>query len=217
MRNIRFLIFYLGVAWLFCFLIALVACTEESIEEPVTTTQAQIQRLEPIATLPEERNTDENILESVSDNISDVSDVRDNSGITVDDQDNHSELDLWDAGLEWYGISYQDTNRSLRLITYEGYGYSRLSYYVACCCWTRATEGYWGYPNLYAAFGQNDESYWGDWLDGIGIADWAYDALWECYRNPTYCMYCNGVIEPYNYMYAEWSEGDGCMIYCWND
>lgn len=143
--------------------------------------------------------------------------VSTDSADSVSDNTEQIVLDVWDMGLEWYGISYLDTTRTLKLISYEGYGYSRLSYYVACCCWARATENYWGYPNLYAAFGQNDESYWGDWLDDIWIADWAYDALDECYRNPTYCMYCNGVIEPYNYMYAEWSEGDGCMIYCWND
>ena len=120
-----------------------------------------------------------------------------------------TELDLWDMGLEWYGISYEDTNRSLRLITYEGYGYSPLSYYVACCCWVRATEGYWGYLNLYQAFGEADTSY-DTWMDGLGIADFAYVALEQCYRDPMYVRYCNGMAVPYDYIYYQ----DG--IYVWN-
>ena len=177
-----------------------------------------IQRLEPIPTLPEERTIYETVCESSSDNINNTDDIdnsnTDSSIVDVVIQD--TVLDVWDMGLEWYGISYLDTTRTLKLITNEGYGYSLLSYYVACCCWVRATEGYWGYGNLFRAFGQNDEGY-DLWMDDLGIADWAYDALDECYRNPTYCMYCNGMAEPYDYIYAEWSEGDGCMIYCWND
>ena len=123
-----------------------------------------------------------------------------------------TELDLWDMGLEWYGISYEDTNRALRIITYEGYGYSPLSYYVACCCWVRATEGYWGYLNLYQAFGEADTSY-DTWMDELGIADWAYPALWECYIDPTYCRYCNGMAEPNEYIYAE--HINGYWIYVW--
>lgn len=118
-------------------------------------------------------------------------------------------LDVWDMGLEWYGISYQDTNRTLRLITYEGYGYSPLSYYVACCCWTRATENYWGYDNLYQAFGEADHSY-DEWMDSLGIADYAYTALEQCYCDPMYVRYCNGMAEPYDYIYYE----NG--IYVWN-
>ena len=120
-----------------------------------------------------------------------------------------SPLDIWDMGLEWYGISYEDTNRTLRLITYEGYNNSLLSYYVACCCWVRATEGYWGYGNLYSAFGEIDTQY-GLWMDSLEIADWAYYYLEMCYQNPTYCKYVNGLVVPSDYIYYE----DG--IYCWN-
>lgn len=119
------------------------------------------------------------------------------------------EMDVWELGEYLYGISYQDTNRTLRLITYEGYGGSLLSYYVACCCWVRATEGYWGYSNLYQAFGEADTSY-DLWMDELGIADWAYPALWECYIDPTYVRYCNGMAEPNEYIYREGN------IYVWN-
>lgn len=118
-------------------------------------------------------------------------------------------MDVWDLGLYLYGISYTDTNRTLRLITYEGYGYSPLSYYVACCCWVRATEGYWGYGNLYSAFGEADTSY-DTWMDGLGIADFAYVALEQCYRDPEYIRYCNGMTVPWDWIYYE----DG--IYVWN-
>ena len=118
-------------------------------------------------------------------------------------------LDLWDYGLAVWGISYEDTNRILRLVSYESYGYSPLSYYVACCCWVRVTEGYWGYGNLYTAFGEVDYSY-DLWMDELGIADWAYEYVWDCYRNPTYCRYCNGMTIPYDYIYYE------SGIYCWN-
>ena len=118
-------------------------------------------------------------------------------------------VDVWDLGLSKWGISYEDTNRTLRLITYEGYGNSMLSYYVACCCWVRATEGYWGYGNLYSAFGEIDTQY-GLWMDSLEIADWAYYYLEMCYREPTYCKYVNGLVVPSEYIYYE----DG--IYCWN-
>lgn len=124
-----------------------------------------------------------------------------------------TQMDVWDMGLEWYGISYLDTTRTLKLITYEGYGYSPLSYYVACACWSRATEDYWGYGNLFRAFGENDTGY-DLWMDDLEIADWAYDALDECYRSPQYIRYVNGVIEPNDYIYCEF---DGSyMIYVWN-
>ena len=123
------------------------------------------------------------------------------------------QMDVWELGEYLYGISYQDTNRTLRLITYEGYGGSLLSYYVACCCWVRATEGYWGYGNLYQAFGEADTSY-DLWMDELGIADWAYPALWECYIDPTYVRYCNGMAEPSEYIYAE--NIGYTTIYVWN-
>lgn len=132
---------------------------------------------------------------------------RDDSGVNSTGIDN--DLDVWDMGLEWYGISYEDTNRTLRLITYEGYKNSMLSYYVACCCWVRATEGYWGYGNLYSAFGEIDTQY-GLWMDSLEIADWAYYYLEMCYQNPTYCKYVNGLMVPSDYIYCE--RG----IYCWN-
>lgn len=133
----------------------------------------------------------------------------DNSGSYDDTDDVYAGLDVWDMGLEWYDISYLDTTRTLKLITYEGYGYSRLSYYVACCCWSRATEDYWGYGNLYSAFGEADTSY-DTWMDELGIADYAYVALEQCYRDPIYCRYCNGMAVPYDYIYYE----NG--IYVWN-
>ena len=145
-------------------------------------------------------------------NVSSDSDRSVDDAVSVDTErltEEVTELDLWDMGLQWYGISYEDTNRTLRLITYEGYGGSLLSYYVACCCWVRATEGYWGYGNLYQAFGEADTSY-DLWMDELGIADWAYPALWECYIDPTYCRYCNGMAEPSEYLYYE----NG--IYVWN-
>lgn len=117
--------------------------------------------------------------------------------------------DIYELGEYLYRISYLDTERSLKLITYEGYGESPLSYYVACCCWTRATEGYWGYSNLYTAFGEADTSY-DEWMDWLGIADYAYDALYECYMNPSYIRYCNGMAIPAEYIYYE----NG--IYVWN-
>lgn len=117
--------------------------------------------------------------------------------------------DIYELGYSLYGISYLDTERSLKLITYEAYGWSPLSYYVACCCWTRATEDYWGYGNLYSAFGEADTSY-DLWMDELGIADFAYDALYQCYMNPSYIRYCNGMAIPTEYIYYE----DG--IYVWN-
>lgn len=110
-------------------------------------------------------------------------------------------LDVWQLGLE-HGISELDTTRILKLITYEGYGESPLSYYVACCCYVRATEGYWGYSNLYQAFGEADTSY-DVWLDEIEIADYAFDALTECYLNPSYVKYCNGMTVPDGWVYEE--------------
>lgn len=128
------------------------------------------------------------------------------------------QMDVWDLGLYLYGISYLDTTRTLKLITYEDYGYSLLSYYVACCCWVRATEGCWGYGNLYSAFGENDAvengGQYGLWMDELGIVDWAYPALWECYIDPTYVRYCNGMAEPSEYIYAE--NIGYTTIYVWN-
>ena len=124
-------------------------------------------------------------------------------------QEQQAEMDVWEMGAYYYGISELDTTRTLKIISYEGYGCSPLSYYVACCCWVRATEGYWGYDNLYQAFGEADTSY-DEWMDGIEIADWAYEYLELCYKDPSYCRYCNGMMVPDAWMYEE----DG--IYCWN-
>lgn len=132
-----------------------------------------------------------------------------NSTVSSEDEVTVNTNDVYGLGYQLYGISYLDTERTLKLISYEGYGYSPLSYYVACCCWVRATEGYWGYGNLYNAFGEIDGSY-GEWMDGLGIADYAYDALLNCYQNPTYVKYCNGMAVPSNYIYYE----NG--IYVWN-
>lgn len=119
------------------------------------------------------------------------------------------QMDVWTLGSYLYGISELDTTRTLKLISYEGYGYSPLSYYVACCCWVRATEGYWGYGNLYSAFGEADTSY-DEWMDCIEVQDWAYDYLKWCYLEPSYVRYCNGMAVPESWVYEE----NG--IYCWN-
>lgn len=110
---------------------------------------------------------------------------------------------VWTLGYQLYGISELDTTRTLKLITYEGYGAdSPLSYYVACCCFVRATENYWGYDNLYQAFGEIDTSY-DAWMDDLEIADWAYSALEQCYLNPSYVKYCNGMTIPQDWIYSE--------------
>ena len=122
-------------------------------------------------------------------------------------------MDVWELGSYLYGISELDTTRTLKLITYEGYGAeSPLSYYVACCCWVRCQENYFGFDNLYSSFGGADTSY-NEWMDEIEIADYAYDALWQCYMNPSYVTSCNGMECPAEYVYAEF---DGrYMIYVW--
>lgn len=124
-----------------------------------------------------------------------------------------TEMDVWTLGSYLYGISELDTTRALKIITYESYGYSPLSYYVACCCWVRATENYWGYPNLYEAFGEADAvsngGQYGEWMDCLEVADWAIYALEQCYLNPAYVQYCNGMTIPEGWIYAE--EG----IYVW--
>lgn len=127
---------------------------------------------------------------------------------TAETEPNVYEMDVWTLGNYLYGISELDTTRALKIITYENYGYSPLSYYVACCCWVRATEDLWGYSDLYRAFGEADTSYT-EWLDSVEIADWAFDALTECYLNPTYCKYCNGMMIPEEWIYSE------SGIYAW--
>jgi len=124
----------------------------------------------------------------------------------------YSAMDVWMLGSTLYGISELDTTRTLKLISYEGYGYSPLSYYVACCCWVRCQEGYFGFSDLYSSFGGADTSY-GAWMDDLQIADWAYDALWNCYMNPTYVTSCNGMECPAEYVYAEFDGNN--MIYVW--
>ena len=119
------------------------------------------------------------------------------------------EMDVWTLGNYLWDISELDTTRALKIITYEGYEYSPLSYYVACCCWVRATEGYWGYGDLFSAFGEADTSY-GEWMDCIDYEDWAVEYLRLCYEAPTYCRYCNGMTVPEAWIYEE----NG--IYCWN-
>ena len=119
------------------------------------------------------------------------------------------EMDIWELGEYLWGICPNDTSRALKLITIEGYHDSPLSYYVACCCWVRATEGYWGYGDLFSAFGEADTSY-GEWMDCIEYEDWAVEYLRLCYEAPTYCRYCNGMTVPEAWIYEE----NG--IYCWN-
>ena len=115
------------------------------------------------------------------------------------EQQTVEEMDVWELGSYLYGISETDTTRALKLITFEGYGESPLSYYVGCCCWVRATENLWGYPDLFAAFGEADSWNYGLWLDEIEVAPYAYDYLRLVYESPTYCRYCNGMAVPDGY------------------
>ncbi len=185
--------------------------TERSAEPLPTETYTEETRQINEVTHEEVRSVDNYIPDNSDASGSRSDSTADTSG--SDDNEVPAELDLWDAGLEWYGISYEDTTRTLKLITYEGYGDSMLSYYVACCCWSRATEGYWGYGNLYRAFGEMDTRY-DTWMDSLDIADYAYTYLWMCYENPTYCRYCNGMATPANYLYAE-TRGS-ITFYAWN-
>lgn len=131
--------------------------------------------------------------------------------VNLDTEPDIYSMDVWTLGSYLYGIPEYDTTRSLILITFEGYGAeSPLSYYVACCCWVRATEGYWGYGDLYRAFGEADTWSYGEWLDSYGYADYAVEVLRQCYLNPTYVKYCNGMTVPESYVYYE--QG----IYVWN-
>ncbi len=130
------------------------------------------------------------------------------------------EMDVWTLGSYLYGISEADTTRALKIISYEGYGAeSPLSYFVACCCFTRLTdENYlWGFCDLYECFGGADAvSYggqYGAWMDCIEIQDYAYDALRQCYMDPCYVTSCNGMEVPEYYVYAEWT--DCGWIYVW--
>lgn len=159
----------------------------------------------------------------ISDGVSDPGDSGNDPDNIVPDNDDPGQketeidiykLDVWDLGAYLYGISYLDTSRALKLITYEGYGGSPLSYYVAACCWTRIMypENFGG-SDLYERFGGADLQY-GDWMDSLGIADYAYTALWQCYMDPMYVTYCNGVTVPEDYIYCEF---DGAYwIYVWN-
>lgn len=132
---------------------------------------------------------------------------------------NYYEMDVWTLGSTLYGISELDTTRTLKLITYEGYGDSPLSYYVACCCWVRCQEEYFGFCDLYESFGGLDAcSYggqYGAWMDELEYSDYAVEALRECYLSPTYVTSCNGCEIPDEWIYAEWTE-DG-FIYVWEE
>ena len=122
-------------------------------------------------------------------------------------------MDVWTLGSYLYGISELDTTRSLILISYEAYGPdSPLSYYVACACWARTTNGYLGSEDLYASFGGLDPQY-GPWMDGLGWDAYAEDALRNCYLNPMYITGCNGVDSPAEWIYAEDTECG--TIYVW--
>lgn len=113
-------------------------------------------------------------------------------------------MNVWELGSYLYDIPEYDTTRSLVLITYEGYGPdSPLSYYVACCCWVRATENYLGFDNLYTSFGGADTWNYGEWLDNYGYAEYAVEVLRQCYLNPTYVVNCNGMEVPDSYIYEE--------------
>ena len=181
-------------------------------EEETTTKEKQTKEEEEETTIQETTLFEEGFINIEEETIETIvateeeEEIGEEASAEIIEENNES---VYELGLNNYGISYLDTERSLKLITYEGYGYSPLSYYVACCCWTRATEGYWGYGNLYSAFGEIDTHY-GEWMDSLGIADYAYDTLYQCYANPMYVKYCNGMAAPSNYIYYE----NG--IYVWN-
>lgn len=147
------------------------------------------------------------------------SEFEDNSHISDSNRQNpeNEELDIyamdvWELGWELYGIPYQDTTRSLILISHEGYGpESALSYYVACACWTRCTNDYLciGAGDLFTSFGGADTWNYGLWMDEYGWDSYAEDALREAYLNPTYVVGCNGVDQPESWIFEE----DG--IYVW--
>lgn len=102
--------------------------------------------------------------------------------------------DVYELAYALYGISELDVSRMLKLCTYEGYGADpTLDMYCCMCMVNRVIEGYWGYGNIYNAFGEIDWQY-GTWMDSLGIADHAYSALWNALmyldRN---VRYCNGL------------------------
>ena len=158
---------------------------------------AEIEQIDSFIEANSVQNTQEDEPETVSLSYADWQEQQ-----TAEAEPNVYEMDVWTLGSYLYGISELDTTRALKIITYENYGYSPLSYYVACCCWVRSTENLWGYENLYRAFGEADTSYT-EWMDEIEIADWAFDALRECYLNPSYVRYCNGMTIPEGWIYEE--------------
>ena len=102
--------------------------------------------------------------------------------------------DVYELAYALYSISELDVSRMLKLCTYEGYGADpTLDMYCCMCMVNRVIEGYWGYGNIYNAFGEIDWQY-GTWMDSLGIADHAYSALWNALiyldRN---VRYCNGL------------------------
>lgn len=102
--------------------------------------------------------------------------------------------DVYELAYALYGISELDVSRMLKLCTYEGYGADpTLDMYCCMCMVNRVIEDYWGYGNIYNAFGEIDWQY-GTWMDSLGIADHAYSALWNALmyldRN---VRYCNGL------------------------
>lgn len=188
---------------------------DKKIKEHVSKTA--IEELETVSTsyekYLEQKETETNITYGI-DNYGYIEDYGINETETeyeVVTEPKYSEMDVWTLGRELYGIPDYDTTRSLILITFEGYGpESPLSYYVACCCWTRATNGYLGFDNLYSAFGGADVLNYGEWLDNNGYADYAIEVLRQAYLSPMYIMNCNGMETPENYIYYE----NG--IYVWN-
>lgn len=207
-RTTKYILaFMLGA---FAIAILIVSCKAEAKSDEIlqsTETKQTSTELETVSLSYEEylEQKTQNDTEDIDDNSSSNNSL--DNPVETDTKEpviDYSTMDVWTLGRELYGIPEYDTTRSLVLITFEGYGAeSPLSYYVACACWTRATNGYLGYSDLYTSFGGADTWNYGDWLDNNGYADYAVDALRECYLNPQYIMNCNGMMVPESWIYEE--------------
>lgn len=125
------------------------------------------------------------------------------------------QMDVWTLGSYLYGISELDTTRMLKLITIENYAEDpTLDYYCACACVTRAVNDYFGFGDIYSAFGGADEWYqtllWDE--DWYGIDDHAYGALRDALLNYQFIDQCNGMIVPDECIYYS----EIYDIYVWN-
>lgn len=113
--------------------------------------------------------------------------------------------DVYYVAQALYGISEYDVSKCLKLISYEGYGADPyLDYLMACTCVNRLVF----YPGceLYSFWGGGDGSY-GTWMDGLGIADHAYSALYEALMNPNWDAWdCHGMCPENGYWSGQYLE-----------